>query len=342
MKVIAHAPGRVNLIGEHTDYTGGYVVPMAIQLGTTIEFERGVPWIELVSDVEPEPVVLDLASPVDPRLVQPAWGRYVAGVVAAINPQAGGSGFVRTTLPVGAGLSSSAALEVALALALGFEGPPLALALACQQAEQIASGVPCGVMDQLASAAGVADHALLIDCTSFSVDPVPIPDGMGVLVVDSGQQRLLSESRYGVRRAQVEDAATELGFPLREASEEEVSRIGRDDLRRRARHVVTENRRVHEFVSALRAGDLREAGRLVDESHASLREDFDVSTPLLDDLADALRRQPGVHGARLTGAGFGGCLVALCERDARVDPAIGERQWWVDASAGAQFEVLAE
>ena len=149
--VSAWAPGRVNLIGDHTDYTGGLVLPMAIDRGTEVELERGVPWVELVSADEDEPAFIDFADPRDPSTVQPVWARYVAGVVHVLAPDVGGIGFVRSDLPIGAGLSSSAALEVAVALALGFEGSPRELALVCQQAEQVASGVPCGIMDQLAS-----------------------------------------------------------------------------------------------------------------------------------------------------------------------------------------------
>ena len=333
-KVRAVAPGRVNLIGDHTDYTGGLVLPMAIDRETTVDFEPGVPWVELMSSEEDEPAFVDLEFMTDPALVQPPWAKYVAGVVAVVRPETGGVGFVRSNVPVGAGLSSSAALEVAVALALGFEGTPLELALACQQAEQIASGVPCGIMDQLCSAAGVEGHALLIDCTTNDVTPVPLPQGAEVVVVDSGQRRTLTTSHYGVRRTQCEEAAILIG-PLREATPADVEQIGHDDLRRRARHVVTENARVQECAAALGAGDLAAAGRLMVESHISLRDDFDVSTKVLDELVDELVATPGVHGARLTGAGFGGCVVAL------TDPGVlGDRGWVVRASAGARLEKL--
>ena len=161
------APGRVNLIGDHTDYTGGLVLPMAIDRETVVEVEPH-DGVELRSFDEREAVVVPL-DVTDPSAVRPAWGRYVAGVVSVLRPAAGVRGTVATTIPIGAGLSSSAALEVAVALTLGFEGTPLELALACQRAEQVATGVPCGIMDQLASASGVAGHALLIDCAATSV-----------------------------------------------------------------------------------------------------------------------------------------------------------------------------
>lgn len=337
-KVIARAPGRVNLIGDHTDYTGGLVLPMAIDRWTEVELERGVPWIELVSADDDEPAILHLDDPREPSTVRPTWARYVAGVVDVLRPDSGGVGFVRTDIPVGAGLSSSAALEVALALALGFEGSPLDLAMACQRAEQIASGVPCGIMDQLASAAGVEGSALLIDCTTLSVTPVPVPAGVDVVVVDSGTRRQLTRSFYGVRRAQCEEAEVVVG-PLREASLEDVASIGHDDLRARARHVVSENARVRAFASALSDGDLAGAGALMVESHASLRDDFDVSTAVLDELVDTLIGLPGVYGARLTGAGFGGCVVALVEQGAPPIE-VGAAAWRVRPSAGASVAVI--
>ncbi len=307
---------------------------MAVELGTTVEVARGGPVVHLASadDAEPAAVALDVA---DPRAVEPAWARYVAGVVAVVRPAEGAVGTVRTTLPVGAGLSSSAALEVATALALGFDGPPLALARACQRAEHLASGVPSGIMDQLASVLGVAGHALLVDCRSLDVVAVPVPAGVDVVVVHSGEARALAGSAYAERRAQCEAAAAVIG-PLRDATVADLARLGPGVLRRRARHVVNENRRVHEFVDCLRAGDLVEAGGLMAASHASLRFDFDVSTPALDALVAELTATPGVYGARLTGAGFGGCVVALA------DPSSPVRGWRLHPSAGARVGPAAD
>lgn len=333
----ARAPGRVNLIGDHTDYTGGLVLPMAIDLGTTVSGTRGGARVHLVSDAEAEPADIAL-SVADPSAVEPPWARYVAGVVSVVAPTEGFDGTVTTTIPIGAGLSSSAALEVAVALALGFDGDELALALACQQAEQRASGVPCGVMDQLAAASGREGHALLIDCRSLDVDPVAMPDGLEVVVVDSGERRRLATSAYGERRRQCEAAEAIIG-PLRDASLADVAALPDETLRRRARHVVTENGRVRAFADALRGGDVAAAGRLADHSHRSLAEDFEVSTPTLDALVDRLRRTPGVLGARLTGAGFGGCVLALCERGAPVDGFASAAEsgiWRVRPSAGAR------
>ncbi|MDQ3575034.1 MAG: galactokinase [Actinomycetota bacterium] len=332
MTVRAHAPGRVNLIGDHTDYTGGLVLPMAIDRGTTVSLERGGRRLVLESADEEQPAVVDLDI-ADPSAASPAWARFVAGVVKEMHPPIGGVGTVHTDLPIGAGLSSSAALEVALALALGFDGPPLALAQLCQRAERAASGVPCGIMDQLASAAGVAGHGLLIDCSSLSLTPVPIPDGVDVVVVHSGERRSLSASAYAERRAECEAAMAMVG-PLREIDVGDVARMDEPLLCRRARHVVTENARVLAFADALAGADTAAAGRLMVESHRSLRDDFEVSTTALDRLVDRLLDVPGVHGARLTGAGFGGCVVALADAGALAEG------WPVEASGGATVEEL--
>lgn len=280
------APGRVNLIGDHTDYAGGLVLPMAVDLGTTVIGERGGEGIVLSSEHADE-----------------QFQRFVDAVAAEVQPSFGFTGHVTSTLPVGAGLSSSASLEVAIALALGATGDVAAL---CQRAEHRATGVPCGRMDQLASVHGIAGHALLIDCSTFAITPVRIPDDVDIVVVHSGQERTLAGSEYADRRAQLE------------AGDE-----------RRVRHVRTENERVRAFADALTTHDLGRAGALMVESHASLRDDFEVSTPVLDALVDRLVATPGVHGARLTGAGFGGCVVALTDPDALSEG------WHLRPAAGA-------
>ena len=328
--VTAVAPGRVNLIGDHTDTTGGLVLPLAVDLVTTVTGRTGGTEVVLTSDTEAEParVPLDVA---DPAAATPGWARYVAGVVAELRPPVGFTGTVTTTLPVGAGLSSSAALEVAVALALGFDGDPLDLARLTQRAEQVASGVPCGIMDQLASAAGVDGHALLIDCHSLVITPVPVPDGAEIRVVHSGQARELASSAYAERAASVHAAEAVVG-PLRLVHDIDALDVIEDELlRRRARHVVTENARVRRAAAALQAGDLPTAGRAMVASHTSLRDDFEVSTDVLDRLVERLTATPGVYGARLTGAGFGGCVVALTE------PGVLSEGWAVRASRGAHL-----
>jgi galactokinase len=325
---IARAPGRVNLIGDHTDYTGGLVFPMTIDRWTDIRFTPH-PSVTLTSDDERDPVELPLVVP-EPQTVEPHWGRYVAGVVAEMSPASGISGHVTTDIPIGAGLSSSAALEVAAALALGFEGSPLALAQLCQRAENRASGVPSGIMDQLAIAAGVADHALLIDCGELTVQPTPLPDGIEI-VVQFVAHRTLVGSPYADRVRECATAEAEIG-PLREASAELAAKVSDPVARLRALHVVSENQRVRDFAEALAAGDLEAAGVLMLASHASLRDYYHTSTSVMDRAVSRLAGLPGVYGARMTGGGFGGCVVALCEPGAITDG------WVVRAVDGAHVE----
>ncbi len=324
----AFAPGRVNLIGEHTDYTGGLVLPMAIQLGTTVVGDVLDGRITLRSDRFDAP--LDLELPVgDPSTVEPSWGRYVAGVAAETGATIGLDGAVTSDVPMGSGLSSSAALEVATALALGAAGGPLEVAELCQRAEHRATGVPCGIMDQLAAAAGVEGHAMLIDCHALTIDPVHMPDDLAVAVVHSGQHRELRSSAYAARRAECERAEATIG-PLRLAAPDAWTAIEDRVVAARARHVIGENQRVRDVATALRAGDAEAAGQSLLDGHRSLRDDFEVSTPVLDALVDQLAATRGVWGARLTGAGFGGCVVALCEPGTDIAGA-----WWVRPSAGA-------
>jgi len=330
------APGRVNLIGEHTDYAGGLVMPMAIDRETTIAGQRGHERIVLVSADDPEPAEVSL--PVAGMRDTAGWARYVAAVAAELQPLTGFIGEMRTTIPIGAGLSSSAALEVAVALALlGSDAAQTAdrvrIALACQRAEVAASGVPCGVMDQLASLCGIADHALLVDCTTLAVQPVALPLDVEIVVVDSNQRRTLAGSGYADRRAEIERAAALVG-PLRDAALDDVASIDDPVVRRRARHVVTENARVEAFAAALAKDDLVAAGDLLLESHRSLRDDFDVSTPVLDQIVEHLAATDGVFGARLTGGGWGGCVVALAE------PGAIDVGWSFRPAAGATVESM--
>ncbi len=309
--VAAFAPGRVNLIGDHTDYTGGLCLPMALTRGVTIRGERGGEAVRLQSDHDDARADVPLEVD-DPSGVAPEWARYVAGVVAELRPTRGLSGTVRSDLPIGAGLSSSAALEVATALALGASGSPRELAELCRRAEHAASGVPCGILDQLASTSGVEGHALLMDCTLGTTTPVTIPDAIEFVVVHSGEDRTLAGSAYGVRHDECAKAEQFIG-PLRSASLDDVRSIDDRTIRRRARHVVTENQRVRATTAALAEADATAVGSLFVASHASLRDDFDCSTPAVDATVERLRAVPGVHGARMTGGGWGGCVVAVTE-----------------------------
>ncbi len=312
------APGRVNLIGDHTDYNEGFVLPLAIDRSCIVA-ARSAAAVRVRSLDADEPVELPADGSADPAGVQPSWGRYVAGVVRELavrgRPPVGLDAVLASDVPLGSGLSSSAALEVACAVALAgvaqWEPSPLELAEACRTAEEAATGVPCGIMDQLASVSGRAGAALLIDCRSLEARPVPLPAGLVVLAVHSGVPRALDASPYGERRRACERLAHELGLAaLRDAT---AAQVADEPL---GRHVVSENGRVLESARALGDGDVARIGRLMDESHTSLRDDFGVSTRELDILVEELVAA-GALGARLTGAGFGGCAVALCaEQDA--------------------------
>lgn len=331
--VRTRAPGRVVLIGDHTDYMGGLVLPMAIDLHTEVAGERTGHRVALTSDQFDEPVTLDL--PVTrPAGTRPEWGRYVAGIVAEFAPAVGLVGAIRSTVPPGSGLSSSAALELAVALALTEIADPLELARRCRRAERTATGVPCGIMDQLCSAAATEGHALLIDCATEEFTQIPVPEELAVWVVDSGEPRRLAESGYARLRAEAEAAADLVG-PLPVADPAAIEAIGDETLRRRARHVRSECARVIAFAEALAVGELAAAGDLVTASHRSLRDDAGVSTPTLDALVATLVSTPGVLGARLTGAGFGGSVVALAAPEVDLS-ATGRGARRVRASAGAR------
>jgi galactokinase len=297
------APGRVNLIGDHTDYQDGLCLPMAIDRDVQIAFrtrdDRECVW----------------STAADPAAV----GSFAAMVGATESvlrrrgrPSVGLDLAVSSTVPIGAGLSSSAAVEVALCLAFAAVADWTIggrdLALAAQTIEHEATGMPCGVLDQMSSVFGVADHALLLDCRTLDVDPVALPDGVEVLVLHSGVARTLAGSAYAERRAACETAARRLGVPaLRDAT---LAQVDDDPI---ARHVVSENARVGAFTEALRRDDVDALGPLLLASHASLRDDFQVSVPEVDALVEVCV-QHGALGARMTGGGFGGCVVALVPR----------------------------
>jgi galactokinase len=316
------APGRVNLIGDHTDYNEGFVLPIAIDRECVVAVRPAatlrVESVELGESIELP------ADGVDVESVPSMWGRLVAAIAHELSvlgrPSAGMEAVVASDVPIGAGLSSSAAFEVACALSLAdaaeWRADSTALAAACRNAEERATGVPCGIMDQLVAVHGRDGCALLIDCRSLETKAVRLPQRMAILVVHSGQERTLAASAYAERRRACEALAEKLGVAaLRDATP---TQVADDPL---GRHVVTENGRVLEAASALEDGDLVALGQLMNASHESLRDDYRVSTPELDVLVDALV-DAGAFGARLTGAGFGGAVVAACEVDDI--PSLGE------------------
>ena len=312
----AVAPGRVNLIGDHTDYTGGLVLPMAIKMFTSIEFSLQENYVDLRSESEDGIYRRALSDRSDPEIGL-LWGRYVDAILSLIEEPQGLTGVIRSTLPIGAGLSSSASLEVALALALGFQGDELSLALLGQRAEHMATQVPCGIMDQLCITSAVAGTASLINCSTYEVTHIPIPEDVKV-VVRFVTARQLEGSAYAQRVEECRLAEHFVG-PLSVADMSDVTKIPDAIVRSRATHVISENARVSAFATALSVSDFSLAGEIMQESHKSLAENFAVSVPEMDQAVAQLAATPGVYGARMTGGGFGGCVVALCEPSAQVE-----------------------
>lgn len=317
------APGRVNLIGSHTDFQGGFVLPVALPLGVEIEAEVADDLVILRSETFGGPIEVPADGSAGPDGGVTGWGRYAAGVVwalaAAGRPPVGLRGHVTATVPAGAGLASSAALEVALARALcavaGWDQPPLVVAQACQRAEVEGAGVPCGIMDQIAAVMAQPNEALLVDCQSLATQPVPIPDEWSVIVADSGARRDLRNSPYAERKREVDEGARLLGCPLREASPDAVEQLP-EPLRRRCRHVVSENARVLEMVEAMRCVEAARVSDVFSRSHRSDVEDYEAGHPDVDRLVARLLEHRGVFAARMTGGGFGGIVVAMADANA--------------------------
>jgi len=319
------APGRVNLIGEHTDYNEGYVLPAAIDRDVVI---AAAPRPDLTVRLYTMNLDAKTAFPLDDiqRDDRQPWSDYPRGVAWVLQQRglrlAGMDAVIESTVPLGGGLSSSAALEMATGLAFqslaGFEMTPEEMAKVCQQAENEFVGMPCGIMDQFVSRMARRDHALLIDCRSLESEHVPLGLGDHALVVtDTGVRRELASSEYRIRRAECEQGAAAMGVrALRDVSPQDLERHRErlsEVVYRRCRHVVTEDARVLESVAALRRHDLSAFGRLMWASHESLRDDYQVSCRELDLLVEIARSVPGVLGSRMVGGGFGGCTVTLAE-----------------------------
>ncbi len=328
---IFRAPGRVNLIGEHVDYNEGWVLPIAIDRACYVLAQvRQDGKLRVHSEQFSETVE---GLPEEPRGGTHHWSDYVRGVAWALRETActltGADLLISSEVPLGSGLSSSAALEVASAFALlGVSRRTMdrtALARACQHAENEYVGMRCGIMDQLAACFGRQGHALRIDCRTLEVEPVPLDESrVQVVVANTMVKHALASSEYNVRRQECEEAWRRMRGQkpnvraLRDVSWEETEGVAAtwpENLRRRARHVTTENARVHRAVAALRNGDLEEMGRLMAESHASLDVDYQVTSPELNTMVALARELPGLFGARMTGAGFGGCTVNLVRAD---------------------------
>ena len=317
-EAVGRAPGRVNLLGEHTDYNDGFVMPLALHQHTTVSVARAaLPECTLYSAESGQRIRFGLD-----RLPEPLFARYVFGCLMEAGEGAEAVPaldiHVSSTVPIGVGLSSSAALEVATLRALdsllGRRFDAKSVALMAQRAEIDYAGVRCGIMDQMAASLGDERHALFLDTRSLETRPVPLPGGTAVLVLDCGVPRALADTAFNRRRLECAQACAALGV----ASLRDVARVAEvealaEPWRRRARHVVSENARV---LQALDASSAAQFGSLMNASHASLRDDYEVSIAALDRLVALLQSHPAVYGARLTGAGFGGACIALCADDA--------------------------
>ncbi|HEY72802.1 MAG TPA: galactokinase [Thermoflexia bacterium] len=333
-EVVVRAPGRVNLLGGHTDYNAGYVLPVAVDRAAWVAAAPIGAREARVHALDLEDKAVFSLTPV-PR-AEGNWADYVRGVAWALQERgletAGLEAVLTSSIPVGAGLSSSAAIEVAFAHTwqrfAGFELTRRELALTCQRAENDYVGVNCGILDQMASSCGVEGRALLLDCRTLETNLVPLPAGVAIVVADTGARRRLASSEYNVRRAQCERAVKILSerLPgvraLRDVSAGDLERLKGhlpEVVYRRARHIVSDNARVLRAAEALREGDVATVGALMKACHVSLRDDYEVSAPELDVLAEAAWEMESCYGARLTGAGFGGCIVALVAADGAPD-----------------------
>ncbi|PIE32045.1 MAG: galactokinase [Ilumatobacter coccineus] len=321
--IVARAPGRVNLIGDHTDYNDGFTLPMALPFDTVIALST------TDSDQRSGPVTIESegfgAATIDPTTIPgdtPAWAIHLAGVVSILTDlgidSGGWSATIATDIPTGASLSSSAALEVAAITALLHRAnrswSPLGIARAGQRVENEIVGLPSGIMDQFISAGAIAGHASLMDCRALTLTPTPLPEGVAIAIADTGTRRVLADAAYADRRRSCEQAASDIGVDaLRDATLDDLEVISDVTDRRRARHVITENTRTLAAAEAMTRGDAAGLGQLMTASHLSLRDDYEVSGPGLDAIVEASLAAPGCLGARMTGGGFAGCAVALVD-----------------------------
>lgn len=353
--LLGRAPGRANLMGEHTDYNDGFVLPVALDLRTDVGGRPTADKIRLRSVDANEEAVIDPSDGSGPRQ---GWGRYCTAIVLALLEDGvrirAVDGVIASSVPAGTGISSSAALLVAVAIAL-LEEPIEArrLALACQRAENAHVGIRSGIMDPLASIAARAGSAMLLDCRTLTHTDVPVPDGVELLIIDSGQRRRLSDGEYNRRRDECEEAARRIGVrSLRDVSEVRPTWDLPPTLAARARHVTSENARTVATADALRRDDRSLLGELFAASHRSLAVDFAVSTPALDALVELATNTDGIIGSRLTGAGFGGSTVSLIDAhlpDADIASLIrryeertgNSARAWRSGAAGGAFQLLA-
>jgi galactokinase len=329
---IFRAPGRVNLIGEHTDYNDGFVMPAALEFSTWVAAsERADRVLWAHSDQFNEDVELSLDVLAGPPKKQ--WSDFIRGVAAVLQASgyrlSGANLLIEGQVPIGAGLSSSASIEVAIALALlaisQADCPPLDLVKMCQRAEHEYVGTRCGIMDQFVAVFGRAEHALMLDCRSLRYEPLAIPPGVRLVICNSMVKHDLAAGEYNLRRADCETGIRILRqylpgiSALRDVSLDDLEK-NKNELPqlvyRRCRHVISENERVLAAAESLKSGDLNQFGKLMYESHRSLRDDYEVSCHELDLLVEIASTCEGVYGSRMTGGGFGGCTISLVRADA--------------------------
>ncbi|MEK6220907.1 MAG: galactokinase [Chloroflexota bacterium] len=318
---IVRAPGRVNLIGGHTDYNDGFVLPMAINRELWIALQSRTDDLVIIDSLDFDEEITFSLSNLDDN--KKGWGRYVKALAWSLtedgNSLKGWEGVMSGNVPMDAGRSSSAALELAVAKAFSLssdiEWEPKRMAILAQKAENDWVGVNCGIMDQMISAAGIQGNALLIDCRTLNIETVPMPEGVTVVIMDTMTRRSLVNSAYNERREQTQEAADFFGVNfLRDVTPEMVDSKEKELLPiiyKRAKHIVSENRRVLDAAIFMRAGEVESLGKLLKASHISLRDDYEVSCPELDIIVAIAENHSACFGARMTGAGFGGCAIAL-------------------------------
>jgi len=324
-ELLTRSPGRVNIIGEHTDYNDGFVLPMAINYATWIAFRpREDKRVNITALDKNETLEFNLN---DYMKGTGGWREYITGVAWALQDAGlelkGWEGVFSGDVPIGAGLSSSAALELALARAFALvsnlEWDPAQMSLICQKAENLWVGINSGIMDQMISASGKENYALMIDCRSLKTQQVPLPENTKFVILDTATRRGLVDSAYNERREECEAVACHFDVAaLRDISMEQLQRKAGQlnmTLYHRAKHVVSANQRVQDAVVALNNGDAATLGRLMNESHISMRDDFEISRDEMDQMVSIAQSQPGCYGARMTGGGFGGCAVALVDEE---------------------------
>jgi len=360
--LLTHSPGRVNIIGEHTDYNDGFVLPMALNFSTWIALRpRGDQRVLVRALDKGEVLEFDLN---DFEKGSGGWREYITGVAWALQDAGhtlkGWEGVISGDVPIGAGLSSSAALELTLARAFALvsdlEWDPAQMSLICQKAENQWVGINSGVMDQMISASGEEGFALMIDCRNLNTKQVPLPKNTQLVILDTATRRGLVDSAYNERRAQCEAVVCHFDVKaLRDINPEQLQeKAGILDLTlyRRAQHVISENQRVLEAVKALNLGDAAGLGSLMNQSHASMRDDFEISREEMDQMVTIAQSQPGCYGARMTGGGFGGCAVALVAEDKverfqktvskqyREKTGLDPKVYISSAAGGTDFEVM--